>query len=186
MATVPLEGRRVRLRPPTDDDVPTLFAWVNDAERVAPFDRFAADTLEEFREGLRSAPSDPRSLAPRFVIERKEGEPRLVGYVGFYDAHPVLSLTDVWYVLADPGERGKGYGTEVFFVMVYNVFYTIPRPRIEATCDVENLASQRLLERLGFKREGTLTAALYHHGQWHDVAVYGVTRSRWAARPRPA
>lgn len=186
MGPTVLEGRRLRLRPPAEADVPTLFAWVNDADRVAPYDRFAADTLAEFEEGLRTAPDDPRSLAPRFVVERTEPAPRLLGYVGYYDAHPVLAVTDVWYVLADPGERGRGYGTEAVGLLVDHVFRTVPRPRVGATCDVENLASQRLLERLGFRREGTLAGALYHHARWHDVAVYGVTRAHWTERPRPA
>ena len=186
MAEPALEGRRVRLRPPTSGDLSVLFDWVNDPDRVAPFDRFSAENYTEFEAGIASAASDPRSLSPRFVVERKEGEPRLLGYVGYYDAHPVLGLTDIWYVLGEPTERGKGFGKEAVGLLVDHVFHTLPRPRVGATCDVENVASQRLLEGLGFRREGTLRSALFHHAKWHDVGVYGVTRSEWADRPRSA
>ena len=184
MPEATLEGRRVRLRPPAEEDLQRLFEWVNDPDRVAPYDRFSLDTWEEFQSGITAAPSDPHSLAPRFVVERKEGEPRLLGYVGYYDAHPVLAMTDLWYVLGEPSERGKGYGREAVGLLVDHVLHTIPRPRVGATCDVENLASRHLLEGLGFRREGTLLSALFHHARWHDVAVYGVTREEWAARPR--
>ncbi len=179
-----LEGGRIRLRPPAEADLPQLFAWASDAERSAPFDRFGTETFEEFRREVAEAPNDLASLAPRFVVEKKEGTPRLLGYVGHYDAHPVLAMTDVWYVLGESGERGKGFGREAVGLLVDHVFHVIPRERVGATCDVENVASQKLLERLGFRREGTVRSALYHHARWHDVWVYGVTRSEWAARPR--
>lgn len=184
MAATALEGRRVRLRPPEDRDLSLLFDWVGDPDRVAPFDRFFLDTFEELKAGIDTAPSDPRSLAPRFVVERKDGPPQLLGYVGYYDAHPVLGMTDLWYVLGEPAERGKGYGSEAVGLLTDHVFHTIPRPRVGATCDVENIASQKLLERLGFHREGTLKSALFHHSRWHDVAVYGITRAEWTERPR--
>ncbi|HYK93441.1 MAG TPA: GNAT family protein [Thermoplasmata archaeon] len=184
MAVASLEGRRVRLRPPEERDLPLLFDWVSDPDRVAPFDRFFLDTFEELKSSIAAAPSDPTSLAPRFVVERKDASAALLGYVGFYDAHPVLAMTDLWYVLGEPAERGKGYGSEAVGLLTDHVFHTLPRPRVGATCDVANLASQKLLERLGFRREGTLTSALFHHSQWHDVAVYGVTRKEWTERAR--
>ncbi len=184
MATPVLEGRRVRLRPPGESDLPTLYEWASDPERSAPYDRFGAESFDEFRRGIAEAPDDPKSLAPRFVVEKKEGTPRLLGYVGHYDAHPVLAMTDVWYVLAEPAERGKGFGREAVGLLVDHVFHVVPRERVGATCDVENVASQKLLERLGFRREGTVRSALYHHARWHDIWVYGVTRSEWAERPR--
>ncbi|HEY6238747.1 MAG TPA: GNAT family N-acetyltransferase, partial [Thermoplasmata archaeon] len=99
-----LEGPFVRLRPPKAGDLLTLFAWYNDPETVAPFDRFSVDRFEDFEVALRDAPNDPRSLAPRFVVERKS-DPRILGFVGHYQAHPVLTLTDVWYVLGERAER---------------------------------------------------------------------------------
>jgi len=184
--TVPvLEGPLVRLRPPRPADLLTLFAWYNDPETVAPFDRFSVDRFEDFEAAVRDAPSDPRSLAPRFVVERK-ADPRILGFVGHYQAHPVLTLTDVWYVLGERAERGKGYGREAVGLLVDYLFHDLDLARVGATCDTSNEPSYRLLERLGFRREGMLRAALFHHSAWHDVAVYGVTRSEWAARPRSA
>ena len=186
MAVPVLEGARVRLRPPKEPDIPTLFRWYNDPETVAPFDRFSIDTLDDFRTAVTDAPGDVHSLAPRFVVERKEDGGGVLGFVGHYQAHPVLTLTDVWYVLGETGERGKGYGRESVGLLVDYLFHALELGRVGATCDVENLPSSRLLERLGFRREGTMRAALYHHAKWHDVAIYGVTRPEWAEHPRAA
>lgn len=180
-----LEGAQVRLRPPKPSDYELLFSWYNDPEVIAPFDRFTVDTFDSFRKAVERAPADPASLAPRFVVELRE-DGRVVGLVGYYRAHPVLSLTDVWYVLGDPTVRGRGLGREAVGLLIDHLFHADALDRVGATTDVENSPSYRLLESLGFHREGTLRAGLFHHGRWHDVAVYGVTRSEWSARPRSA
>lgn len=186
MTGVPvLEGYRLRLRPPKPADMMVLFGWYNDPETVAPFDRFSLDSFESFEKEVAAAPSDPHSLAPRFVVERKD-DGKVLGFVGHYQAHPVLQITDVWYVLGARDERGKGYGTEAVGLLVDYLFHAIHLARVGATCDTENLPSAKLLERLAFRKEGTLRSALYHHAKWHDVAIYGVTRPEWAERPRAA
>ena len=180
-----LEGTRVRLRPLAPTEYSSVFAWYNDAETVAPFDRFSVDTFEEFSRAVSSAADDPTSLAPRFAIERRS-DMKVVGVVGYYRAHPVLEYTDIWYVLGDRSARGQGLGRESVALLVDHLFAAGVLERVGATCDVENVASYRLLEGLGFRLEGTLRSALFHHGRWHDFRVYGVTRAEWAAKGRPS
>jgi RimJ/RimL family protein N-acetyltransferase len=179
-----LEGPKVRLRPLVPSDYPLAFGWFNDPEVVAPYDRFSVDTMESFVTAVESAPDDTRSLAPRYVVERRE-TPGPIGFVGHYEAHPVLEYLDVWYVLGDRTTRGKGFGREAVRLLVDHLYDSTSVERIGATCDVDNTASYRLVEGLGFLREGTLRSALFHHGRWHDVYVYGLTRTEWRARPRP-
>lgn len=179
----PIEGPQVRLRVPRPEDLPTLFDWYSDPERVSPFDRFATDSFEGFRTEVGEAADSPTSLAPRFVVERRE-DGRLLGCVGHYRAHPVLTILDVWYMMGEPAERGKGYGSEAVGLLLDHLFRTEPVERVGATCAVENVASIRLLEKLGFRREGTLASTLFHHGRWHATHVYGLTRSAWAERSR--
>jgi len=179
-----LEGTRVRLRPLAPSDYSSVFAWYNDPETVAPFDRFSVDTFDGFCSAVASAAGDPTSLAPRFAIERKD-EGKVVGVVGYYRAHPVLEYTDVWYILGDRAARGKGFGREAVHLLTDHLFATEALERVGATCDVENIASYRLLEGLGFRLEGTLRSALFHHGRWHDFRVYGITRAEWGAKAPP-
>jgi ribosomal-protein-alanine N-acetyltransferase len=176
-----LEGPRVRLRAFAPDDLRPLFEWYNDPEIVAPFDRFGVDTFEEFERGVAEAPKEANSLSPRFVVEEREPA-RRVGFVGYYRPHPVLETTDIWYVLGEVAARGRGLGREAVGLLVSHVFEAVPFPRVGATTDVENQPSVRLLEGLGFRREGVVRSALFHHARWHDVAVYGLTRTEWASR----
>ena len=180
-----LEGPSVRLRALVPDDYASVFSWYNDPEIVAPFDRFSLDTYEEFVTAVESAADDPESLAPRWaVVRRTPGD--VVGVVGHYRPHPVLEGVDVWYVLGNADARGHGIGREAVGLLVDHLYATTPVERVGATCDVENAASYRLLEGLGFRQEGTLRSALFHHGAWHDVRVYGLTRQEWTSRRRAA
>lgn len=179
-----LVGTIIRLRPPDRSDLAVIHGWYEDPERSSPFDRFSIDSLDDLAESVDHAPEQPQSLAPRFVIEPVRGGP-IVGCVGHYRAHPVLSLLELWYLMGDAAARGKGMGREAVALLTTHLFETTEVDRIGATCDVENTASFRLLEGLGFRREGTLRSALFHHARWHDVYVYGVTRSEWRVRKAP-
>ncbi len=179
-----LEGATVRLRPPAVEEYPLLFGWFNDPEVVAPYDRFSVDTMDSFVASVESASTDPSSLAPRFVVERR-ATPGPIGFVGHYKPHPVLEYLEVWYVLGDTAARGRGYGKEAVGLLIGHLFATTAFARIGAVCDVENVPSFRLLEGLGLRREATLRSALFHHGRWHDVYAYGVTRPEWSARTPP-
>jgi len=161
-----------------------VFSWFEIPELVSPFDRYQSDTFDSFVRSVESAAHDPASLAPRFAVERRE-TPGVIGVVGHYRAHPVLEYVDVWYLLGDPAARGKGYGREAVGLLIDHVFHTDHVDRVGAACDVANVPSVRLLEGLGLRREGTLASALFHHGTWHDVHVYGVTRAAWSVRDRP-
>jgi len=180
-----LDGKAVRLRALRSEEHATVHGWYADPEVVAPFDRFVVESFGDFERSLASEEGDPTSLAPRYAVEdRATG--RLIGVVGHYRAHPVLEYLDVWYLLGDPAARGRGLGREAVGLLVSELFRTESVERIGAVCDVENVPSFRLLEGLGFRREGTLRSALLHHGRWHDVYTYGVTRAEWAGRAPPA
>ncbi|MGP8071833.1 MAG: GNAT family N-acetyltransferase [Thermoplasmata archaeon] len=181
---VVVEGTKVRLRPLDAADLPRVFEWYRDPELVAPHDRFFTDTYDSFARSVTDAATDALSLAPRFAVEPRQ-VPGAVGVVGHYISHPVLQTMEVWYLIGAPSARGQGFGREAVGLLVDHLFETTSVERVGATCDVENLASCRLVEGLGFRREGTLRQALHHHGRWHDVYAYGVTRAERAGPSRP-
>ena len=180
---VVLEGTKLRLRPLEAADLLRVFEWYQDPELVSPYDRFFSDTYDSFARSVQEAADDALSLAPRFAVEPL-GTTGAIGVVGHFQSHPVLETVEVWYLIADPSARGHGYGREAVGLLVDHLFRTTSVERVGATCDVENAASARLAEGLGFRREGTLQRAFHHHGRWHDVYLYGITRAERAG-PRP-
>jgi RimJ/RimL family protein N-acetyltransferase len=73
-------------------------------------------------------------------------------------------------------DRGKGYGTEATRQLVSYLFLHSLAWRLQAIADVANLPSQRVLERAGFTREGTLRSAQWREGGWHDQHIYSRLR----------
>lgn len=77
------------------------------------------------------------------------------------------------------GERhaGKGHMTEAVRGALRFAFNDLALHRVEAACLPNNLASRRLLERVGFQREGEARAYLRINGVWADHFLYGVLSS---------
>jgi RimJ/RimL family protein N-acetyltransferase len=78
-----------------------------------------------------------------------------------------------------PSKMGKGYRTEAAEIMVDYLFLSKDVMRIQATTDTRNKASQRVLEKSGFKREGTIRKAGFVRGQWQDDYLCSMLREEW-------
>ena len=108
------------------------------------------------------------------VLIEKDGEP--MGTIGMYLYTEEHKRAEMGYDLMKE-HWGKGYITEAVGAMVSYGFNELGLERIEATVDSENGASARVLEKNGFKHEGTLRRRFYHDGKWHDEMVFGLLKS---------
>jgi [ribosomal protein S5]-alanine N-acetyltransferase len=75
-----------------------------------------------------------------------------------------------------PEHRGRGFGTAAQRLLVDYLFGTTLANRLQAITDVENLAEQRVLERIGFRREGVMRGLAFIGGRWRDGALYARLR----------
>jgi RimJ/RimL family protein N-acetyltransferase len=110
-----------------------------------------------------------------FVIEKKDGTK--IGFIIHFLVQPAGRI-EIGYALV-PTEMGKGYGTEAAQIMVDYLFLSKDIMRIQATTDTRNKPSQRVLEKTGFKREGTIRKAGFVRGQWQDDYLYSILREEW-------
>jgi RimJ/RimL family protein N-acetyltransferase len=78
-----------------------------------------------------------------------------------------------------PSERGKGYGAEAFQLMVDYLFLSNSIVRIQAIANVRNKPAQKVLEKAGFKREGTIRKLLLVRGIWTDYYLHSILREEW-------
>jgi [ribosomal protein S5]-alanine N-acetyltransferase len=80
--------------------------------------------------------------------------------------------------------RGRGYATEAAALALDFGFTTLELHRIEATVEPSNVASQRVVERLGMRREGLLVGRLKEPEGFRDALLYGITTDEWRGRPQ--
>ncbi|MCI4677780.1 GNAT family N-acetyltransferase [Rhodoblastus acidophilus] len=74
------------------------------------------------------------------------------------------------------GEKyaGKGFMTKAVRALLRHAFLEMGLHRVEAACAPENERSRRLLERLGFQREGYARAYLLIDGAWQDHLLFAM------------
>jgi RimJ/RimL family protein N-acetyltransferase len=114
----------------------------------------------------RNARRAPRELA---VIERASGE--LVGHMAF---HPWLGAREIGWVIGRPHQQ-RGYATEAARALVAHAFETLGAHRVVATCQPQNIASWRIMEKLGMRREAHFRQHLPRpNGEWWDEYFYAL------------
>ena len=167
-----LEGKKVNLRVMGRDDYALLMEWLNQPEVFGRYNPLHQVNMDDVGKIFTS----PHEARP-FIVEDKEGVK--VGFIDyFYVLHPASRQLEVGYSFI-PGERGKGYGTEALEMMVDFVFLTKDTVRIQAQTDPRNLASQKVLQKAGFIKEGVLRKAFFIRGEWTDSWMYSVLREEW-------
>ena len=80
---------------------------------------------------------------------------------------------EVWFKIHKDHWR-QGYTTEALTRILKYGFVDLKLHRIEAGCAVENIASGKTLEKVGFKREGMKRKKLPIRGEWKDNYFYGI------------
>ncbi|HEX8853038.1 MAG TPA: GNAT family protein [Pyrinomonadaceae bacterium] len=102
----------------------------------------------------------------------------VVGTVSASNASWAMGYVEIGYMLAET-HQGRGLGTRSVRLLIEKLFRETDLHRIFATVSIENEPSCRLLERLGFAREGTLREHYLIQGRRIDEAVYGLLRHEW-------
>lgn len=100
---------------------------------------------------------------------------RFVGHVmvGNVVREPLLSAYVGYWV--DAEFSGGGVITAAVALVVDHCFGPVGMHRLEATVRPENLASLRVLEKLGFRREGLFRRYLDVDGAWRDHLCFAMT-----------
>jgi len=110
----------------------------------------------------------------RWAISIK-GEEQVIGTIGFKGYIP-LHKAFVGYEI-HPDFGGKGYATEALATAVGYAFDSLDLQRIEAEVMPGNLASEKVLAKNGFKREGLLKRSMYWNGKYFDINLFALLQS---------
>ena len=175
-----LETLRLILRPLTQDDVPDLRRWLGREEIYTYWGRPASKNEREPELMFIDArPWVKRKPSPDFrwgVVLRATG--RVIGDVSAFDIEN-SRMGSVGYRF-DPEEWGRGYATEALAAAVDFIFAHTELDRLQATADVRNTASNRVLEKCGFLREGTIRRGKMVSA-YCDYHIWGMLREDHAA-----
>jgi ribosomal-protein-alanine N-acetyltransferase len=104
----------------------------------------------------------------------------MIGYINFYAFYDSNRRCDIGYAMAS-AHWGKGYQTEALKAMIDFGFRELNLNRIEADIDPRNDGSARVLEKLGFEKEGFMKERWIVNGEVCDTAFYGLLKRNWNA-----
>jgi ribosomal-protein-alanine N-acetyltransferase len=171
-----LQTERLLLRKPRMDDAPVIFeTYAQDPEvtrylvwkphkNIRETEQFLLACGQLWREGKDFA----------YAITLKAND-RLLGMFGL---HPMNLKIEVGYALARL-YWGKGFMTEALCAVIDWAFAQPDIFRIQAICDIENIASARVMEKAGMTREGLLRRYVLHPNisdEPRDCFMYAVVR----------
>jgi RimJ/RimL family protein N-acetyltransferase len=173
-----LETPRLRLRWMTQADVPALFDIFSSPE-VTRYWSFSAYTeMAQAERLLRQIHKcfEERSLF-QWGFARREDD-RVIGTCTLAELSGPHRRASLGYAL-NHAYWGQGYGREAVNRVVEFGFTTLELHRLEADVDPHNPSSIKVLEGLGFQREGYQRERYFLNGEIQDAILYGLLRREW-------
>ncbi len=170
-----LSGPRVDIRPAHPADAALLKRWREEdtVRRYQPLGEVSASQLRADMAGQHvSDLRRGRGLKFQWIV-LVDGEP--AGWITLVVANWEHGLAELGYALSTPFQR-RGVMTLALGQLLSEVFLNAALERIEARCAVDNVASQRVLEKLGFQREGLLRGYFVLAGERVDNYLYALLR----------
>jgi RimJ/RimL family protein N-acetyltransferase len=175
-----LRTARARLREVRFDDAEALLDIYGHPEGVRYLGR-PPQTLEQVQTRLQRMLEDIERGEAAFWVMTEPGADRALAYLGFFRWDVPHQTAELGYVVA-PDRWGQGLMREVLPVLVRHGFEVLGLHRLEARIDPGNLASIKLVERLGFKPEGALRdRTLNADGSREDLLLFGLLRPEFDA-----
>lgn len=166
-----IDTPRLRLRPMHKGDVSALKEWMPDRDIYTYW-------------GKGPSKSDKN---PELMFEKQE-KPAKSFHLGIEDKQSAKVIGDLWvYLIVNdrmatvairlaPSCQRRGYGTEALSAMTRFCFEHTELKRLWAEVDVRNIASQRMLEKCGYQKEGLIRQGKMVN-TWCDYYIYGILAS---------
>jgi len=178
---LPLFSERLQVRDLVPGDVHSMHAYASNPD-VARYLFWGPNTYEETQGSLNSFIA-AQNDEPRLIYEMGivlAASDQLVGALCLYLGNcEMRNDAEVGFVL-HPDYWGRGVVSEAAAVLVRAGFDQLGLHRIWATCDTRNVASVRVLEKLGMRREATLKESRRVNGEWINEHCYAVLASEFS------
>lgn len=168
---------RLLLRQFTQSDAPSV-------QKLAGDEAIAATALNiphPFEDGMAEEwiathqPDWEAGKAANFAIVLRQ-KPILVGAVGL-SLNSANEEAELGYWIGKP-YWGQGYASEAASAAIEFGFETLKLDRIYATCLRRNIASAKVLQKLGMTQEGSQKQRVFHRGQFEELELYSLVKER--------
>lgn len=167
-----IQTDRLIVRPIRPDDWRHLFDYLSLPEI------YAFEPGEPIDAAQARAMAVERSSGQAFVAVELRAERRMIGHLYFQPVEPAELRTHELGYIFNPAYQRQGYATEAARALVDHAFAELGVHRVVANCNPANVASWRVLEKIGFVREGHLRQNIFFRcdtdgrPMWQDTFEY--------------
>ncbi len=185
LRTPTIRTDRLQLRPFDIADADALYAMQSSADVLRYWDAPPWTDREragKFIEKCRKVAEDGTGV--RLAVDRLQ-DGVFIGWCSLTGWDPDYRSASMGYCFTGTA-WGHGYATEAARALLGWAYDTLDLNRVQAETDTRNGASARVLEKLGFVREGTLRQDCVVNGDVSDSWVYGLISSDWRSSSEPA
>lgn len=175
-----LTGPRLVLRDFTLDDWPSVYAYASrpEASRFQAWEPNSPGDSQAYVAGaVAAAGDDPRTLFRLAVV--LSAQATVIGAGDLKIGSRPFRTGEIGYII-HPHYWGHGYAAEVARLLLAFGFVSLGLHRISGTCDPRNVASARVLEKVGMQYEGHLRETLLLRDGWRDSTLYSILEHEWA------
>ena len=177
---------RIRLRPPVEADAEALFPIVSDPELPKHMSWAAHASIDETREFVRwCSESIAAGTHMTWLVEHAGAPIGCIALDGItWNVRAIrVDRAELGYWLA-PSFWSKGLMTEAATLATRWGFETLGLHKITVSCFEPNIASKRVIEKLGFRYYGRQEDDVYRDGAWYAHLRYELTAAEWADSSR--
>jgi [ribosomal protein S5]-alanine N-acetyltransferase len=173
---------RLTLRPINETDLSDLYIANSDPEvtRYLPYPPWQSmDDANAWYARTTTRFADKIAAQFAIRIDAHNGEAaRTIGNALLFQFDVQHEVAEIGYVIARE-HWGKGYTSEAMRPLIDYAFNALGFHRLEAKLDPRNLASAKVLTKLGFVHEGTRRENWLDHNGRADTGLYGLLRGEW-------
>ncbi len=176
-----IETERILLRKMSLNDAKDMFEYAQDSQVSKYITWYAHHSIQDSKLFLQDTINNyQNNQVSSWGIVHK-AEQKFIGTAGFIDWNIEQARAEIGYTLSGK-YWGKGYMTEVVNAIIYFGFTTMMLNRIEARCVIENIASARVMEKVGMKYEGILRQCMFIKGKYRDLKIYSILKDEFSAK----
>ncbi|MFZ6749974.1 GNAT family N-acetyltransferase [Undibacterium sp. Ren11W] len=174
-----IKGSCFHLRHLKKDELPRYTELINHPDSKGDFlslEVMLPGTVEQhFEEHSRS-----KEIRETFVIIDENDA--MIGRVFHFKSVPYFNSREIGYALFSAASHGKGIMSEAVQLLTDYLFNTMLINRLDIHMNVNNIASEKVAIKCGFKMEGIARGAAFSRGKHSDIKMYALLRDEWEQR----
>jgi len=172
-----LTGKTVYLRGMEKEDLQLLKKWICD-EKVTHYLETGAlpPSIERLNEEYEQELKTQKNIS-FLVISKKKDIP--IGWGGLYIIDWIKRSSELRFFIGETKYWNMTAALESEKLLFQYAFEKLNLHKVFAGANVENKGSWKVLERLGFVKEGVFRDTVYRNGKYYDAYMYSILRSEY-------